>query len=90
MANKFDFTIIGAGPMGLYLAYLLARSGKKIRIFDSNLLPGGHARPIIFNGILIEIFYHFFYKNDHLSASKWIDAFAKKKNSLEKNKYRNN
>ena len=52
MANKFDFTIIGAGPMGLYLAYLLARSGKKIRIFDSNLLPGGHARPIIFNGIL--------------------------------------
>ena len=84
MANKFDFTIIGAGPMGLYLAYLLARSGKKIRIFDSNLLPGGHARPIIFNGILIEIFYHFFYKNDHLSASKWIDAFAKKKIAWKK------
>jgi len=84
MKKKFDVTIIGAGPMGLYLAYLLAKSGKKIRIFDSNLHPGGHARPIKFNGTLIEIFYHFFYKGDHLSASKWIGAFKKKKIAWKK------
>lgn len=73
MKKNFDYTIIGAGPMGLYLSYLLSKNGFKVRIVDSNKNPGGHARPFRFSKILIEYFYHFFYKNDHQNSLKWIN-----------------
>ena len=61
MKKHFDFSIIGAGPMGLYLGYLLAKKGYKIRIFETSSRAGGHARPFNFNGVRIQIFYHFFF-----------------------------
>lgn len=64
--------------MGLYLAYLLSKKNYKIRIFETNSTAGGHARPFIFSGVLIEIFYHFFYKNDHYNAMKWVSSLTKK------------
>ena len=45
MKKKFDISIIGGGPMGLYLSYLLIKKGYKVRIFDANKKAGGHARP---------------------------------------------
>ena len=78
MINKFNFSIIGAGPMGLYLAYLLCKKGYKVRIFETNSNLGGHARPFIFSNVIIEIFYHFFYKNDHYNAMKWVNSFPSK------------
>ena len=76
--KEFDFTIIGSGPMGLYLSYLLSKRGFRVRIVDSNKLPGGHARPFVFHKTNIEIFYHFFYKNDHLNSLKWINLLKGK------------
>jgi len=76
--KEFDFTIIGSGPMGLYLSYLLCKRGFRVRIVDSNKLPGGHARPFAFHKKNIEIFYHFFYKNDHLNSLKWINLLKGK------------
>ena len=72
--KKYDFTVIGAGPMGLYLSYLLSKNNYKVRLIDSNKKAGGHARPIKFCGSKIEIFYHFFYKNDEVRALKWINS----------------
>jgi len=80
--KNFDFTIIGSGPMGLYLSYLLCKRGFRVRIVDSNKFPGGHARPFVFHGSTIEIFYHFFYKNDHLSSLKWINLLDGKANII--------
>ena len=71
--KKFDFTVIGAGPMGLYLSYLLSNVGFKVRLIDGNNHAGGHARPINFCGCKIEIFYHFFYKNDEKRALRWVN-----------------
>ena len=64
--------------MGLYLGYLLIKKGYKIRIFEANKKAGGHARPFKFGKTLIEIFYNFFYKNDHFNAMKWVKKFSKK------------
>ena len=36
----------------------------KVRIFETSRTAGGHARPFKFSNTIIEIFYHFFYKND--------------------------
>tara|TARA_B100000965_G_scaffold304265_1_gene263067 strand:+ start:586 stop:1899 length:1314 start_codon:yes stop_codon:yes gene_type:complete len=72
--KKFDFTIIGAGPMGMYLSYLLSNRGSKVRLLDGNREAGGHAKPINFCGVKIEIFYHFFYKNDAIRSLKWINS----------------
>ena len=77
MKKYFDFSIIGAGPMGLYLGYLLTKKGYRVRMFETGSVAGGHARPFYFNGTLIEIFYHFFYKNDHKFAMEWVNTFKK-------------
>ena len=38
---EIDVAIVGAGPSGLTAAYYLAKSGKKVVIFERKLSPGG-------------------------------------------------
>jgi hypothetical protein len=50
----YDYTIIGAGPAGLTLAYTLGKLGKKCLLIDENDDIGGCHRVIRVNGLFTE------------------------------------
>jgi protoporphyrinogen oxidase len=56
--------IIGAGPMGLAVAYQLIKDGYKPVIFESDDRIGGMTASFDFNGIEIERYYHFHCTSD--------------------------
>ena len=51
---NYDFTIIGAGPSGLTLAYILGSLGKKCLIIDKNNNVGGCHRVLRVDGLFTE------------------------------------
>jgi len=51
--------VLGAGPMGLAVAYQLARDGHHPVIFEADDRVGGMTATFDFNGLDIERFYHF-------------------------------
>jgi protoporphyrinogen oxidase len=57
--------VIGAGPMGLAVAYQLARDGHRPVIFEADDRVGGMTACFDFNGIDIERYYHFHCISDH-------------------------
>jgi thiazole biosynthesis enzyme len=54
--TKIDVAIVGAGPSGLVAAYLLAKGGKKVAIFERRVAPGGGiwGGGMLFNKIVIQ------------------------------------
>lgn len=61
--NK-KIAIIGAGPMGLAVAYQLVKDGYKPVIFESDDRIGGMAASFDFGGVEIERYYHFHCTSD--------------------------
>lgn len=57
--------VIGAGPMGLAVAYQLTRDGHRPVIFEADDRVGGMTACFDFNGIDIERYYHFHCISDH-------------------------
>jgi len=51
--------VLGAGPMGLAVAYQLAKDGCQPVIFEADDRVGGMAASFDFNGLIIERYYHF-------------------------------
>ncbi len=51
-----DIAIVGAGPSGLLLSYLLARQGKKVVVFEAKNAPGGGiwGGGMLFNEIVVQ------------------------------------
>lgn len=56
--------VLGAGPMGLAVAYQLALDGYQPVIFEADNRIGGMSAAFDFNGLTIERFYHFHCTSD--------------------------
>ena len=63
--NKQRIAVLGAGPMGLAVAYQLARDGHKPIIFEADDRVGGMTAAFDFSGLTIERYYHFHCISDH-------------------------
>jgi protoporphyrinogen oxidase len=57
--------VLGAGPMGLAVAYQLARDGHHPIVFEADDRVGGMTAAFDFSGLSIERFYHFHCISDH-------------------------
>lgn len=57
--------VLGAGPMGLAVAYQLAKDGHKPVLFEADDRVGGMTACFDFGGLEIERYYHFHCISDH-------------------------
>lgn len=57
--------VLGAGPMGLAVAYQLARDGHQPIVFEAGDRVGGMTAAFDFSGLMIERYYHFHCISDH-------------------------
>ena len=57
--------VLGAGPMGLAVAYQLARDGHRPILFEADDRVGGMTAAFDFSGLSIERYYHFHCISDH-------------------------
>lgn len=65
MMNPKTVAVVGAGPMGLAVAYQAARDGHKVTIFEADDRIGGMTAAFDFEGLSIERFYHFICASDN-------------------------
>lgn len=63
--NKKRIAVLGAGPMGLAVAYQLARDGHEPVVFEADDRVGGMTACFDFEGLQIERYYHFHCTSDH-------------------------
>lgn len=61
--------VLGAGPMGLAVAYQLARDGHQPVLFEADDRVGGMTASFDFSGLSIERYYHFHCISDHAFLS---------------------
>ena len=64
MTTSQRIAVLGAGPMGLAVAYQLARDGHRPVIFEADDRIGGMTATFDFSGTTIERYYHFHCTSD--------------------------
>ena len=62
---KQRIAVLGAGPMGLAVAYQLAREGHHPVVFEADDRVGGMTASFDFSGVNVERYYHFHCISDH-------------------------
>ena len=63
--DKKRIAVLGAGPMGLAVAYQLARDGHEPVVFEADDRVGGMTACFDFDGLKIERYYHFHCISDY-------------------------
>ena len=63
--NRQRVAVLGAGPMGLAVAYQLALDGHQPVVFEAADRAGGMTASFDFGGLAIERYYHFHCISDH-------------------------
>lgn len=64
MSKADPIAVLGAGPMGLAVAYQLVRDGYKPVVFEADDRVGGMSASFDFGGLEIERYYHFHCTSD--------------------------
>jgi protoporphyrinogen oxidase len=64
MTNPKNIAVIGAGPMGLAVAYQAVKDGHQVTVFEADHRIGGMTAAFDFDGLSIERFYHFICTSD--------------------------
>lgn len=60
-----EIAVLGAGPMGLAVAYELCQQGHRPIVFEADDRIGGMSASFDFDGLSIERYYHFHCLSDH-------------------------
>ncbi len=64
MAQRKTLAVIGAGPMGLAVAYQAAMDGHAVTVIEADDRIGGMSASFDFDGLSIERYYHFICASD--------------------------
>jgi len=65
MGGSRKVAVVGAGPMGLAVAYQSLQEGHEVEVFEADDRIGGMSASFDFDGLPIERYYHFVCDGDH-------------------------
>lgn len=76
MKNDQKVYVIGGGPLGLGIAHEFLENDVPVTILEAGPKLLGLADTFEHNGLEVEKFYHFFYKNDHFMSVDWLRNYS--------------
>lgn len=68
--------VIGGGPLGLGMAHEFLENNVAVTIIEAGPKLLGLADTFKHNGLEVEKYYHFFYKNDHFMSVDWLKHYS--------------
>jgi protoporphyrinogen oxidase len=77
MAKKKKVAVIGAGPAGATAAYLLAKRGVDVDLYEASPFVGGMSRSIELWGQIVDIGAHRFFSSDTRVNQLWLEVVGK-------------
>lgn len=76
MAKKKRVAVIGAGPAGATAAYMLAKKGIEVHLYEASPAVGGMARSFKLWGQTVDVGPHRFFSSDPRVNKVWLDVIG--------------